>query len=68
MNILSGASSTLMPHFSTGVTRKYLSPSRLEHRSEQLDQRRPADRRFHVESSAVAGDAHVEVAAERRIF
>ena len=39
----------------------------LEHRGEQLDQRRPADRRLEIEPGAVGGDAHVEIAAKRRI-
>ena len=39
----------------------------LEHRGEQLHQRRPSDRRLHVEPGAVGRDAHVEIAAERRI-
>ena len=62
-----GASSTVMPTFSTGVTRKYLSLLALEHRGEQLDQRGPADRRLQIEPGAVGGDAHVEIAAERRV-
>ena len=44
-----------------------LVPFPLEHRGEQLDQRRPADRRLQVEPGAVGGDAHVEIAAEWRI-
>ena len=39
----------------------------LEHRGEQLHQRRPADRRLQVEPGAVGGDAHVEIAAKRRV-
>src|SRR5580692_312953 len=39
----------------------------LEHRGEQFYQRRPADRRLHVEPGAVGGDAHIEIAAERRV-
>src|SRR5262249_59184888 len=42
-------------------------PFPLEHRSEQLNQSRPPDRRLEVEPGAVRGDAHVEVAAERRV-
>ena len=33
---MNGASSTVMPHFSTGVTRKYLSPSRLSTEANSL--------------------------------
>jgi len=39
----------------------------LEHRGEQLDQRGTPDRRLEIEPGAVGGDAHVEVAAERRV-
>ena len=42
-----GASSTRMPTFSTGVTRKYLPSSRFRIGGEQPHQRRPADRRAH---------------------
>src|SRR5262249_47539120 len=38
-----------------------------EDRREQLDQSRPADRRFEIEPSAVSADAHVEIAAIGRI-
>src|SRR6516162_359328 len=38
-----------------------------QHRCEQLYQCRPADRRFEIEPCTVAGDAHVEIAAKRRI-
>ena len=44
-----------------------LVPFPLEDRGEQFHQRQPADRRFQVIPGAVGGDAHVEVAAERRI-
>src|SRR4029077_3129337 len=46
---------------------KILLAFALEHRRKQLGQRVPPDRRFQVEPGAVGGDAHVEVAAERRI-
>src|SRR3984957_11181236 len=39
----------------------------LEPRGDRLHQRRPADRRLHVEPGAVGGDAHIEIAAERRV-
>ena len=42
-------------------------PFPLEHGSKQLHQRRPADRGLEIEPGAVGGDAHIEVAAERRI-
>src|SRR5262249_430175 len=39
----------------------------LEHRGEQLDQRRPADRRLEVEPGPVGGNPHVEITTEGRI-
>jgi hypothetical protein len=33
----------------------------------QLDQRQPPDRRLEVVPSPVGGDAHVEIAAKRRV-
>jgi hypothetical protein len=42
-------------------------PFALQHRSEQLYQRRPADRGLQIEPGAVRGDAHVEVPAKRRV-
>ena len=39
----------------------------LQNRREQLDQRRTANRGAFVKPCAIAGDAHVDVAAERRV-
>jgi len=39
----------------------------LEDGREQPHQRRPADWRSHVEPRTIAGDSHVEIAAERRV-
>jgi hypothetical protein len=39
----------------------------LEHRGEELHQRRPPDGRLEIVPGAVGGDAHIEVAAERRV-
>ena len=39
----------------------------LEDRGKQLHQRRAADRRAEIEPRAVAGNPHIEIAAERRI-
>src|SRR5271155_6054708 len=39
----------------------------LEHGSEQLDERVPPDRSFEIVPGAVRRDAHVEVAAKRRV-
>ena len=46
---------------------KVLAVFALEDGREQPHQRRPADRRAHVEPCSVGGDSHVEIAAERRI-
>ena len=46
---------------------KVLAVLALENRRKQPDQRRPPDRRPHVEPRTIAGDSHVEIAAERRI-
>src|SRR5262249_35900689 len=42
-------------------------PFPLEDRGEELHQRRPPDRGLEIEPSAVRRDAHIEVAAKRRI-
>src|SRR6266545_98713 len=39
----------------------------LEDRGEELHQRRPSDRSLEIEPGAVRRDAHVEIAAKRRI-
>src|ERR1700733_3750445 len=39
----------------------------LEYGGKQLHQRRPADRRLEIEPGAVGSDAHIEIAAERRV-
>ena len=62
-----GASSTVMPHFSDRRDQEILVALALEHGGEQLDQRRPADRRLEVVPGAVGGDPHVEIAAKRRV-
>ena len=62
-----GASSTVMPTRSTGRHEHVALRVLAQDRGEQLDQRRPADRRAVVEPGAVGGDAHVDLAAKGRV-
>src|SRR5215211_160097 len=39
----------------------------LEHRGEQLDQRRTPDRRLEIEPGPIGGNPHVEITTERRV-
>ena len=55
------------PAFLDRRDQKISVPFPLEHRGEELHQRRPSDRRLEVEPGAVRGDAHIKVAAKRRI-
>src|SRR5262245_63938123 len=46
---------------------KVFVPFPLEDRGEELHQRRPPDRGLEIEPGAVRRDAHIEVAAKRRL-